>query len=205
MEQLTQYQPPPHWSTNLINKLTGAMVVAGAAVSLTEHDPQYLAIAALAALPVLLYHYKHAPVCKINPTTDVDVIAITGANKILCTPKQGVKTPITVTIYGTRPWEKNAERWKTEAIEELTTQIGKGITELGDIKAQPDGTYTAHITIRSPYPDKNEQYKHRCLARHLLTRGLVTLANTEDLTLASYLTYAAKAQQQGRGAYQLKQ
>ncbi|OQX07929.1 MAG: hypothetical protein BWK73_26805 [Thiothrix lacustris] len=195
------YKPPLIWYHRLLRGVSFVSVPAGAAASLWLHDPAPVLITCLPAMVGLLYVLKHTDDVKHQDKTDVDVHAVVGANAIQCTPRWGVYRKMIVKIRGTRPFEHERDELDRKAQEELTRMLAGGFCEVSDLQpTNTPGIYTAHVSIRSAFPDKNGHHKHTDLAHHLLRKGWLTIDKSESVT-QTFERCVAEAKAKGAGAW----
>lgn len=196
------YTAPLHWRTQLIRGASVGFALAGVAASLYNRDVAYTIIGCTPALLGLMYVLKHTNDAKAQPKTDADVHAVIGANAIQCTPKWGIYPKMTVIIRGTRPPEHETQHWTDHAAVELQKQLLRGFCEISDLQpTNAPNIYTAHISVRLPYPDaKTGQHRHIDLAHHMLRQGLLVIDRCEAVTQVSERC-VAEAKKHGRGVW----
>ena len=195
------YKPPLRWYHAALRGFAITIVPVAAGVSLWTHDPAPVLMTSLPALVGLLYVLKHSNDAKQQDATDVDVHAVVGPNAIQCTPRGGIYRKMIIKIRGTRPFEHERDELDARAQAELAKMLAKGFCEISDLQStQTPGIYTAHISIRSAYPDKNGHHKHTDLAHHLLRQGWLVIDKAENVT-QTFERCVAEAKAQGNGAW----
>lgn len=195
------YTPPLKWYHALLRGIAFSSVPIAAAVSLYTHDLAPVLVTSLPALVGLMYVLKHSNDTQVQDKTDVDVHAVVGPNAIQCTPRWGVYRKMIVVLRGTRPFEHERDELDRRAQDELARMLAKGFCAVSDMQpTKTPGVYTAHISIRSAYPDKNGHHKHTDLAHHMLRKGWLVIDKAEAVT-QTYERCVAEAKAKGDGAW----
>lgn len=202
------YIAPLHWKMQLLRATSVAAWVCSIAYSFWLRDPAPAIMISAAIIIPLLYVMKHSNDAKQQDKTDADVYAVVAANAIQCKPRSGVYSyaPIIVQIKGTRPFDHEKDVWNQRAAAELLRVLETGFCELSAMEptSQP-GMYSAHVTIRSPFPDpKTGHHKHVDLAYHLLRKGLLAIDRSETVT-ETYERCVVEAKKKGEGAWRYLQ
>lgn len=196
-----QYTPPLHWKAQLARGASIGLAISGIAAALYTRDVGYVVVGCTPALLGLMWVLKHSNDAKQQPRTDADVHAVVGANAIQCTPKWGIYNKMVVIIRGTRPPEHETAHWSDRAAAELQKQLLRGFCEISDLQpTAAANVFTAHISVRLPYPGKDGHHQHIDLAHHMLRHGLLVIDRSEAVTQVSERC-VMEAKKKGRGVW----